>query len=145
MLSVVNLIYVGGGVYGKVKQNWEMAIPPLTFLDKLTRLLQFVVINKEKMKRLQIWNFDNVIRVCEGFLQENPTTNALELWTSKRTFWFKFKQVTQKKVRRNVSWKKRGIKIVHQGGIAFPISDHVLGQLVKVLPPFVLLKDAKKK
>jgi len=39
MLSVVNPIYVGGGVYGKVKQNWEMAISPLMFLDKLTRLV----------------------------------------------------------------------------------------------------------
>jgi hypothetical protein len=38
MLSIVNLIYVGGGVYGKVKQNWEMTVSPLMFLDKLTRL-----------------------------------------------------------------------------------------------------------
>jgi len=37
MLLVINLIYVGGGVYGKVKRNWEMAIPPLMFLDKLIR------------------------------------------------------------------------------------------------------------
>jgi hypothetical protein len=52
MLSIVNPLYVGGGVYGKVKQNWEVAIPPLMFLDKLTRLVSFVVSNKEKMKRL---------------------------------------------------------------------------------------------